>query len=124
MANLYVRKWAEVIDAAHSKYVFSERIRAGHVLHVHNCFAHAPEREINDIITLGVRNGGEDVIVRSRGGALAKEGLSTLRDFFVGGGDQVFAYFPDADNTDTVELHIIGDLMTLKEWRERNERGK
>lgn len=121
MAQIYARKWSETVEAGHSKYVFSERIPAGHVLHVKNCFAHAPEREANDIIKLGVRNGGVDVLVRARGGAVAKEGMSALCDFPIGESDQVFAYFPDSDNTDTIELHIIGELYRLEEWRSRKE---
>jgi len=117
MALLYSERWSETVDASHSKYVFSDRVRAGHVLHVHTCFAHAPEREANDIIKLGVRNGSADVLVRARGGAIAKEGLSALRDFSVGEHDRVFAYFPDSDNGDTIELHINGCLKTLEEWR-------
>jgi len=117
MKTVYARKWSESVDASHSKYVFSERINPGHVLHVHNCYAHAPEREVSDITRIGVRNGGQDIFVRVRGGAIAKEGMSALRDFFVGEGDQVFAYFPDSDNTDTIELHVIGILYSLDEWR-------
>ena len=117
MKQIYCEKWSETVDASHSKYVFSDRVKPGHILHVHNCYAHAPERAINDITWLGVRNGGQDILVRARGGAIAKEGMSALNDFYVGEGDQAFAYFPDADNTNTVELHVIGVLYTLDEWR-------
>jgi len=123
MASLYMRQWTEVIDAAHSKYVFSERIHPGLILCVHCCFAYAPERVANDVITMGVRSGGENIIIRSRGGAIAKEGMSSLRDFFIGEDNQIFAYFPDSDNGDTVGLHVIGELMLIKAWRERNQRG-
>jgi len=121
MKQVYVRKWSETVEAGHSKYVFSEKIRPGHVLHVHNCFAHAPERGVNDIIWLGIRNGGEDILVRARGGKIEKEGMSALRDFYVGEGDQVFAYFPDSENTNTIELHVIGILYPLEEWRTLNK---
>ena len=117
MKQIYCEKWSETVETSHSKYVFSDRVRPGHVLHVHNCYAHAPEREVADITWLGVRNGGQDILVRARGGAVAKEGMSALRDFYVGEGDQVFAYFPDSDNTDTIELHVIGIMFTLDEWR-------
>ena len=118
MGQIYCEKWSETVDASHSKYVFSNKVRPGHVLHVKNCFAHAPEREINDIIQMGVRNGGQDILVRSRGGAIAKEGMSALNDFYVGEGDQVYVYFPDSDDTDTIELHVIGVLMTRDAWRQ------
>lgn len=121
MKQIYAEKWSETVDASHSKYVISDRVKPGHMLHVHNCYAHAPEREVSDIIRMGVRNGGQDIIVRARGGAIAKEGMSALNEFYVGEGDQVFAYFPDSDNTDTIELHVIGILMTLDEWRQMRE---
>ena len=114
---IYAQKWSEVVTASHSRYIFSERVSPGYVLHVHNCYAHAPEREVGDIIDIGVRNGGEDILIRSRGGAVAKEGMSSLRDFFVGEGDQVFAYFPDSDVGDTISLHVVGILYSLDEWR-------
>jgi len=117
MKQVYARKWSETVDASHSKYVFSDKIKPGYVLHVHNCFAHAPERAVNDIIWMGVRNGGEDIIVRARGGKIEKEGMSALNDFFVGESDQVFAYFPDSEDTNTIELHVIGVIYALDEWR-------
>ena len=118
MKQVYCEKWSETVDASHSKYVFSDKIPPGHMLHVHNCFAWAPDREQNDLVRIGVRNGGVDVLVRVRASRLDNYGLSAYNGFFVGEGDQVYAYFPDADNTDTIELHVIGILMTLDEWRE------
>lgn len=117
MKIVYAEKWSETVNSSHSKYIFSKRIPPGNMLHVHNCYAHAPEREVSDIIWIGVRNGGQDILVRARGGAATKEGMCSLNSFFVGEGDQVFAYFPDADNTDTIELHVIGVLYSLDEWR-------
>ena len=118
MKQVYAEKWSETVEDGHSKYVFSDRIKTGHMLHVHNCYAHAPQRAASDIICLGVRNGGQDILIRARGGAIAKEGMNALNDFFVGEGDQVFAYFPDSDNTNTIELHVIGTIMTVDEWRQ------
>jgi len=117
MKQIYARKWSGTVDASHSKYVFSERIPPGDMLHVHNCYAHAPEREANDTCRIGITNGGQNILVRARGVPANSRGLSTLNSFFVGEGDQVFAYFPDADNTDTIELHVIGILYSLDEWR-------
>lgn len=121
MRRVYIEKWSETVVAGHSKYVFSDRVDPGHILHAHNCFAHAPERETNDIIQIGVRDGGRDILLRSRAGAIAKEGMSSLTDFFVGEGDQIFAYFPDADETDTIELHVVGCLLSVDEYREKGE---
>ena len=121
MKQIYCEKWSETVDASHSRYVISDRVKAGHMLHVHNCFAHAPEREANDIAHIGVQNGGTKVLVRARKWNVAGEGVSAFNDFYVGEGDQVYAYLPDADSTDTIELHVIGVLMTLDEWRQMRE---
>lgn len=118
MGQIYTEKWSETVDASHSKYVFSDRVDTGTVLHVKNCFAHAPERSANDIVQMGIQNGGTKVIVRARKWNIAGEGVSALNDFYVGEGDQVYAYFPDSIATHTIELHVIGVVMTLDEWRQ------
>ena len=117
MRQLYINKWSEKIGADHSKYILSDAVKAGQVLHVHNCYAHAPERAANEIVQIGVRNGVGDVLIRSRGAGIAAEGMSARRDFFVGEGDQIFAYFPSAQTTDLIELHVVGCLITLDDWR-------
>ena len=121
MRQIYCEKWSETVDASHSKYVFSDRVKPGWMLHVHNCFGHAPERKSADKAHIGIENGGTKVLVRSRSWDVAGDGVSALNDFYVGEGDQVYAYFPDADSTDTIELHVIGILMTLDEWRQMRE---
>jgi len=121
MSQIYAEKWSEVVETGHSKHVFSDRIKTGHVLHVQNCFAYTAEIEVNDIVHIKVRSGGTDIAVRVRGSEARNKGLSSLNEFFVGEGDQVFAYFPDADNTDTIELHVIGELFRLEEWRARQK---
>lgn len=121
MSQIYIEKWAGTVVAGHSKYVLSDRVQVGHVLHVKNCYAYAPEIAPNDKVRVGVRNGGVDVYARVRGTETKNTGLSTLNEFFVGEGDQVFAYFPDADNTNTIELHVMGELFRLEEWRARQK---
>ena len=121
MRQVYINKWCETPTTAPSLYVFSDVVKPGYVLHVHSCFAHDPERGANEIITLGVRDAGRLIILRSRAGAIAKEGMSAIRDFFVGEGDQIFAYFPDATGDDPIELHVVGVLLSLDEWREKGE---
>jgi len=118
MRQMYIECWSETIDASHSKYVYSDRVPAGHVLHVMNCYAHSPDGAVADIVQIGVQSGGKLCRIRCRGKDLAKEGMSALNAFLAGEGDRVYAYFPDADNTDTVELHINGILVPAKEWRE------
>ena len=121
MRQMYIECWSETIDASHSKYVYSDRVPTGHVLSVMSCYAHSPDGAIADIVMIGVQSGGKKCMVRSRGKDLAKEGMSALNTFLVGEGDQVFAYFPDAGSTDTVELHVNGIIIPAKEWRENKE---
>ena len=121
MRRIYIEKYCETADSAPSLYVFSDRIKPGWVLHVHNCYAHAPERAANEIIQIGVRNGGENVLIRVRAAGITAEGMSTRRDFFTGEGDQVFAYFPSASGDDAIELHVVGCLVSLDEFREKGE---
>jgi len=119
MRRIYIEKWCETANSAPTLYVFSDPIPAGYVLHVHTCYAHAPERDQNELIWLGVRNGGVDVLVRARAAGIAAEGMSARRDFFVGEHDQIFAYFPSAVTTDKIELHVIGCMIPLDEFREK-----
>jgi len=119
MRQMYIESWSEKVDASHSKYVFSDRIQSGYVLRVLNCYVSAPECETNDVCYIGVRSGGKDFLIRKRKCRLDNVGLSALNPFLVGEGDQVFAYFPNADNTDTIELHVNGYLLPAKEWREQ-----
>jgi len=121
MRRIYIEKWCETVNTAPLKYVFSSPVPAGHILHVHNCYAHAPERDQNEIIWLGVRDSGRDSLVRARAAGIAAEGMSARRDFLVGEGDQIFAYFPSAETTDKIELHVIGCLIPLDEFREKGE---
>ncbi|GAG82132.1 unnamed protein product, partial [marine sediment metagenome] len=63
MALLYAERWSGTAITDQLNYIFSDPIKAGHVLHVHSCFAHAPQRALGAIIHLGVRNGGVDILV-------------------------------------------------------------
>ncbi|MBA7604202.1 hypothetical protein ES703_11321 [subsurface metagenome] len=121
MRQIYINKWSEVVDASHSKYILSDVVNSGYILHVHTCFCHAPSSDTGDIISFGVRDGIGDVVCRSRGCTVRKEGMSALRDFFVGEGDQIFAHFPDAAVGHVIGLHIIGCLLSIDEYREKGE---
>ena len=121
MRRIYIQKWCETANSAPLLYVLSDPIKPGWILHVHNCYAHAPERAANEIVQIGVRNGGGDVLIRSRGAGITAEGMSARRDFFVGEHDQIFAYFPSATGTDVIELHVVGCLISLDEYREKGE---
>jgi len=91
------------------------------MLHVHNCFAYTAEAEADDEVRIGIVNGGQNTIIRLRTLDTPQKGISALRNFFVGEGDQVFGYFADVDETDTIELHIVGVLYSLEEWRKMTE---
>ena len=117
MKQIYCEKWSKVLGASSTLYIFSDRVKSGHVLHVKNCFGHSAQLEANDIAHIGIQNGGTKVIVRCKKCNLAGEGVSTINDFYVGEGDQVYAYFPDADTTDTIELHVTGVLMSRDEFK-------
>lgn len=119
MAQVHVERWTKIVSAALNKYVLSDRVKPGYVLHVKNCYAYAPEISPNDTVRIGVRNGGTDIYVRVRGTETKNTGLSALNDFFVGEGDAAFAYFPSAIEGETIELHVIGVLYRLEEWRQK-----
>ena len=118
MRIVFCQKWGRTVAATDDRYVKSDRIRPGYVLHVMSCFAHAPEREALDVLKLCIRSGGQNVCIRSRAANLAKTGMSALNPFLVGEGDQVLAYFPDSDTGDTIELCLNGFLTPIEEWLE------
>ena len=117
MRTVYCESWGRKVAAVDDRYVLSDRVKTGHVLHVLTCFAGAPEREANDVIAIGIRSGGKDICLRHRAGSLAKNGMSTLNEFLVGEGDQILAYFPDSDTGDEIYLCVNGFLVPANEWR-------
>jgi len=116
VGQIYNRSFTVTFLTGDSGYVFADGIDPGYVLHVHSCFAYAPQRETADDIIIGIRNGGQDIILQSKAPATLEYGAAVDNDFFVGEGDQVFASFPDADNGDSLGIHINGILHDLKEW--------
>ena len=118
MKQIYAQKFAVTYSTGDSGYVYSDRVPPGMVLRVRVFLAYAPEREASDDIVMGIENGGEKVIVRASAPLATQKGLANDNPFWVGEGDRLFAYFPDADDTDTLEIHIAGAITTLKEWQE------
>lgn len=116
MRQIYTRGWNVIWHTGDSGYVLSERIDAGWILHVHSAFCYAPEREANDKITLGIRNGGGDIILRAQATLAVQLGMEAPADFFIGEGDQVFAYFANVDDGDTIGIHLNGVLVPRTEW--------
>ena len=121
MRQVYNRSFTVTFSTGDSGYVFAERIDPGYILHVHSALAYAPEREASDDIIIGVRNGGQDVIIRTGATLATQRGLEAQTNFFVGEGDQAFAYFPDADNGDSLGIHLNGVLLPLKDWEKGME---
>jgi len=121
MRQIYIRKFSETFVTAPSGYVYSDRIKPGLILHVHNCFAYSPQFAINEIIMIGIKTGGSTVLIRARSPGVAAEGMSAINDFFCGEGDEIFAYFPNASGTDAMELHVIGCMLSLNEFRAQGE---
>jgi hypothetical protein len=121
MRQLYSRSFTVTWATGDSGYVFSDRIDSGFVLHVKTCFAYAPEREANDDIVIGVRNGGQDIILQAQATLAVQLGSSVPGEFYVGEGDQIYAYFPDADNGDSIGLHINGAIYPRVDWEKGGE---
>jgi hypothetical protein len=116
MKQVYNRSFTVVWSTGDSGYVLSDRIEPGYVLHVLSCCAYSAQREASDDVVIGIRNGGEDIPLTAQAPLAAQMAVNTPTDFVLGEGDQVFAYFPDADNADSIALHINGELIDLSSW--------
>jgi len=55
MKEIYTGKWTEIVTQAHDRYVWSDPIQNGKVLHVQNMYGHGHEREAKDRIKRGGR---------------------------------------------------------------------
>jgi len=117
MKQIYSRSFTVTFSTGDSGYVYAEKISPGMVLRVETCFAYAPERVASDNIILGIKDGAENIIIRASAPLAAQKGIANDNSFWLGEGDQLFAYFPDADDTDQLGIHVIGVLNTLEEWR-------
>lgn len=116
MKQVYSRSFTVTFLSGDSGYVFADRIDPGHILHVHSCSAYSPARHASDNAIIGIRQGGQDIIVTAQAPLAAQDAIDASNDFFVGESDQIFAYFPDARNTDLIGIHINGILLPLSEW--------
>ena len=116
MRYLYQKHWTEKITTGHDRRVYSERVKPGHLLEVHYCYLHAPESKINDVLTIFIDIGGEELVLRSRARDAAKQGMSAVRPFHVGEHRRVIGYAPDADPNDHICLSLCGAMLDLKKW--------
>ena len=121
MRQIYSRSFTVTFATGDSGYVFAEKIDPGQILHVHSSFAYAPERVASDNIIIGIRNGGQDIIMQAQATVATQKGATVDTDFFLGEGDQLYAYFPDADDGDCLGIHLNGVLMSRKEWEDMPE---
>jgi hypothetical protein len=121
MRQIYNRSFAVVFTTGDSGYVFSDKMEPGDVLEVKSCCAYSSSRDANDDVVIGIRNGGQDVILTAKAPLAAEWGVETQTPFLLGESDQAFAYFQDADNGCTLEIHINGILTPLKEWEKGAE---
>lgn len=122
MRQIYSRSFTVTFSTGDSGYVFSERIDPGYVLLILACCAYSPQRKLSDDVIIGIRNGGQDNILTAQAPLAAQRGVHTPTCFYVGESDQVFGYFPDAINGDSLGIHLNGILLPLKEWDERKDR--
>lgn len=116
MRQVFNRAFQTTFATGDTGYVLSERIDSGYILHVHACFAYAPDRDANDRIIIGIRNGGLDVILKALSPLATQEGDAVATDFYVGENDQVYGYFPDSENGDTIGINLNGVLIPRRLW--------
>jgi len=121
MRQIFAHTWNETISTSGSKYVYSDKIQPGKILHVHSCCALSPQGEVNDLVKIGIKNGGQKTLMTAKPVTVVGEGIDAPTDFFLGEGDQIFGYFPSADDTDTVELHVVGVELPLVIWKAMEE---
>ncbi|TES93560.1 MAG: hypothetical protein E3J94_01290 [Desulfobacteraceae bacterium] len=121
MKQIYTRIFTVTFSTGDSGYVYADKISPGNVLRVETCFAYAPERAASEEIILGIKDGAENIIIRATAPLAAQKGVSTENPFSMGEGDQLFAYFPSAEDADQLGIHVIGVLYSLDEWRKIRE---
>ncbi|MFA5727956.1 MAG: hypothetical protein WC957_00880 [Candidatus Neomarinimicrobiota bacterium] len=121
MRQIYARTWTKTLSASSSKYVYSDRLKAGFVLTVLSCVAYSAEAEAADAILIGIENGGENTLCEAKAITAAKDSLATTAPLMVGEHDRVFCSFPDADTGDKIELHITGILTRREAWQTGKE---
>jgi hypothetical protein len=121
MRQILSRRYAVTWTTGASAYVYSEQVPPGYVVHVKSCVGYSAERDASDDVVLGYTDGGEKIIVTAMATLAAQMGVASPQDFYVGEGDKVFAYFPDVENNDTIELHINGTLLPIEDFEKGME---
>lgn len=117
MRYVYQGQWEETVTAGHSKRVISDPVPAGWLLQVHYCYFHVPEAAINDVLTLYMELGGQELVLRSRARDRAKQGMSCVLPFCLGEHRRIIAEALEADNGDHLCLSLCGSMVELKKWK-------
>jgi hypothetical protein len=121
MRQALARSYAATFATGGSKYVYSEQVPPGYIVHVKSCLAYSENREASDDVIIGFTDAGKEIYVTAKATLAAARGIAADSDFYVGEGDKVFANFPDVDDGDKIELHINGTLITLAEFEKGME---
>jgi hypothetical protein len=121
MRQVLSRRYAVTFSTGDSGYVYSDQVPPGYVIHVKACLGYCSVREASDDLIIGFTDAGQEILVTAKATLAAARGVAAEADFYVGEGDKVFAYFPDADDTDILELHINGTLVTVEEFEKGME---
>ena len=117
MKQIFKRTWTETFVTGGSGYVLTDPVKPGEVLEVLSLFAYAPEREASDEIKVGIRSGGNEYLVADEKLSGTEDGLQVGVSFYLGEGDRLFAYFPDADNGDEMGIMVVGALMSKEDFQ-------
>ena len=114
---IYQNQWTEIVTSGHNHSVFSEPVKPGSLLYVHNCFFNVPEVQQNDVMSIYIESGGQRLILRSQLRSIGMLGISVTLPFYVGEHRRVVGYAPDADLNDTLTLSIFGEMLSLIKWK-------
>lgn len=121
MRQVLSRRYAVTWTTGASAYVYSDQVPPGYVVHVKSCIGYTAQREASDDVVLGYTDGGDSIFVTAKATLAAALAVAAESDFYVGEGDKVFAYFPDVDNNDVIELHINGTLLPIADFEKGME---
>jgi len=113
----YQNRVTEYWTADHDNRIYGKRVKPGWILKVLTCFLHLPDSKINDVATLLVDDGGQELEIRSRAREAAKQGLSSLSPFYVGEYQRVIGQTSRFEVMEHMCLTVIGELIPLKKWR-------
>jgi hypothetical protein len=121
MRQVLSRRYAVTFSAGDSGYVYSDYVPPGKIVHVKSCVGYSALRDASDDVVLGYTDGGDKIIVTAMATLAAQMGIAAASDFYVGEGDRIYAYFPDVEDGDTIELHINGTLLPIADFEKGME---